>query len=78
MKPKNIEALNTLAPFESIFEDDVPDFDLVSILNDIENTQGESRNNTAAVTRNNNIANNIPKTMFSNRNFENVTFNFTK
>ena len=78
LETKNVVPSNAIVPFQPNFKDEVPDFDLVSLLDDIEHSQNTRKNNSVAVTSNNNMVNNTPSTMFSNCKFENVTFNFTK
>ena len=83
---QNINPSNALVPFEPNFEDqEVPDFDLMSILNDMEeenpkNFQVKAASDTTcnSVNMMSNVINNVPKSMFSYCTIQNVTFNMPK
>ena len=65
-----------LVLYEPTFDrDELPDFDLVSILNEIENSQTTQapKSNTAMMS--NQVVNNIPKSLFHNCTIQNIMFN---
>ena len=71
---------DSVVPFQANFSDDeVPDFDLVSILNEMEGEKNpsdvvqQSQNTTTTNTKQ--VLNNVPKSMFANCTIQNVTFN---
>ena len=77
---QNKENVNQeIVPFEANFKDpdqDVPDFDLMAIMNDIEKEQqAVPKSQVSVATTTSNILNNIPKSMFANCTIQNVTFN---
>ena len=79
---ENVSEKNALIPFNAnLSEQEVPDFDIMSILDDI--TEETNKNpvatdkNVVSVTTSN-ILNNILKSMFSNCTIQNVTFNMPK
>ena len=76
----NIDPATAVIPFEANFhDDDIADFDLITILNDMENEQRKTKGLVAVtMTSTSNVLNNIPKSMFSNCTIQNVTFNFAK
>ena len=75
---KSFKPENALVSFHEE-EDDIPDFDLVSILNDLESHDKEKEGNAVAVmTTRTNVLNNISKSMFSNCTIQNITFNIGK
>ena len=75
-------AIDVIVPFNPTFEDqEVPEFDLSSILNDI--TSGGNRQQPTGVVQttnnnNNNILNNIPRSLFSNCHIGNINFQIQK
>ena len=72
-------ATNEIVPFEANFkEDSIPDFDLVSILNDVEKeekTENMTKPNQTAMVSTSQVLNNIPKSLFHNCTIQNITFN---
>ena len=75
---QNKEKVNQeIVPFEPNFEyPDVPDFDLMAIMNDIEKEQeNQPKSQVSVATTTSNVLNNIPKSMFANCTIQNVTFN---
>ena len=63
----NINMENAVIPFKPQFQDqEVPDFDLVSILDDMEKENKRNENIVAVVSTNTNVLNNVLKSMFSN------------
>ena len=79
LKKQNVT--DSIIPFEPTFDNDVPDFDLVSILEEFEkqNTTKEQppQNQVSVITTTSNTVN-IPKAMFSNCTIHNITFNIQK
>ena len=74
----NINTENAVVPFEEQ-EQDIPDFDLVSILNDLESNGKQNEANSVSVTTTRtSVLNTVPKSMFSNGTIQNVTFNIGK
>ena len=74
----NFNPENALVPFNED-QDEVSDFDLVSILNELENNPKETEANSVSVmTTQTNVLNNVPKSMFSNCTIHNITFNIGK
>ena len=79
----NVNAERALIPFEANFdEEDIPDFDLMEMLNEFEAKSNKENMTTnaakVAVTSNNTVMNNVPKSLFSNCNIQNITFNIGK
>ena len=70
-------AATPIVPFEANFEDEgVPDFDLVSILDEVENSQKtENQTSSTTMVSTNQVVNNIPKSLFHNCTIQNITFN---
>ena len=67
-----------IVPFEPSF-DDVPDFDLLSVLADIEKSETKNENPAVTTTSNtHNIVNNVPKSLFSNCTIGNIHFHINK
>ena len=69
--PPNDNVSEIFVPFEPNMEDpEVPDFDLVSFLDEIENEQSKvpsdkhTASTTVFMTSNQNVLSNIPKSMF--------------
>ena len=69
-----------IVPFEATFDDNIPDFDLLSALCEVENSQKNTAGTVQVPTTvSNTIMNNIPKTsMFSNCQIGTINFNITK
>ena len=73
----NISKEKAVVPFQPDFSDqEVPDFDLVSILDDLEKEKKQQNNNSVQATSN--VVNNVPRSMFANCQIQNVTFNIQK
>ena len=79
IRPKKENVTNEIVPFEANFkEDSIPDFDLVSILNDVEKeekTKNTTKPNQTAMVSTSQVVNNIPKSLFHNCTIQNITFN---
>ena len=78
VKP-NENASKEIIPFEADMnlEQEVPDFDLMAIMDDIKKQEKE-RNNTTVTSTTSNVVNNIPRSMFANCTIQNITFNINK
>ena len=80
---KNDNVTSDIVPFEANIDDfqdeEVPDFDLVSILDQVEKSQKtENVPNTQGgpmSMMSNQVVNNIPKSLFHNCTIQNITFN---
>ena len=59
----NVNSTNAVVPFQADFNEEVPDFDLMVILNDMEKQENTTEKNSVAITSTNNILNNILKSM---------------
>ena len=73
---------DSIVPFEPSFDNDVPDFDLVSILDEFEKEDNKKKdqfmqNQVSVSTTTSNVVN-IPKSMFSNCTIQNITFNIKR
>ena len=82
---ENVTPSAALVPFQPNFEDqEVPDFDLMAILNDMEKEEDKTiekkgkSEQTTSVNTTSNVVNQIPKSMFSYCTIQNVTFNMPK
>ena len=87
---ENIMPQNTIVPFKANFEDhdDIPDFDLLSAICDIEDPQGENKNEvtknnsaiqpTVANTCTSNVVNQIPRSFFANCQIGTINVNIMK
>ena len=79
---ENVQPLNAIVPFEANFEDhdDLPDFDLLSAICDIEDAKQEENKiitpNVATCTSN--VVNKIPKSFFANCQIGTININFIK
>ena len=69
-------ATRPIVPFEANFEDEgVPDFDFVSILDEVENSQKtENQTSSTAMVSTNQVINKIPKSLFHNCTIQNFFF----
>ena len=73
------ENVNALVPFEPNFEDDIPDFDLLSAICDIEQAKEKEIPKTIQKTHNmttSNVINQIPKSFFANCQIGTINLNF--
>ena len=81
-QPKNIQPAEAMIPFDDGLEQEVPDFDLVDFLDQIEKENKTTNTNTTgqnvAVSTTTSQVQNIPKSMFANCNIQNITFNINK
>ena len=69
---------DVVVPFEADFnEQEVPDFDLLEMLKEYDEPKKTERPPTTAMM-NNQVLNNVPKSLFHNCNIQNVTFNMPK
>ena len=73
-------ATSAIIPFDAHFDNinnqEVPDFDLVSILDEVEKSQKtENAQGVATSMMSNQVVNNIPKSLFHNCTIQNITFN---
>ena len=81
---ENVNPMNAMVPFEANFEDhdDIPDFDLLSAICDIENAKEEEsakpnmKQNVANCTSN--VVNKIPNSFFANCQIGSININFGK
>ena len=77
---ENVE--DAIVPFQSGLEDnEMDDFDLVAILNEVEKQEESKKKKTCTVTEvattsTQNVVNNIPKSLFHNCTIQNLTLNF--
>ena len=70
---------NSMVPYDPEFDQEVPDFDLLAILNEVENGQEKRTDLAVSTTKTNtNVLNNVPRSMFSNCTIQNITFNIQK
>ena len=70
--------LNAVIPYEPEFDQEVPEFDLLAILNEVENAQQQHDDMAVSTTTTNTVLNNVPRSMFSNCSIGNITFNIQK
>ena len=82
---ENINPEQAVVPFEAEFNEDIPDFDLISMINELEGNSNkqpapnaENNSNINAITTTTSVVNHVPRSMFSNCNIHNITFNIQK
>ena len=75
---KNVS--DTIVPFEAdLSEQQVPNFDISDILNELEKPQERQKSNTTSImTTRQQMLNIVPKLMFLHCTIQNVTFNLPK
>ena len=73
----NVMQCNALVPFEPKFNDDIPDFYLLSTICDFEKTEHEaSKTIETKTTTTSNVVNQIPKSFFANCQIGTINLNF--
>ena len=83
---ENVTPSQALIPFEPNPDNgDLPDFDLIAILNEFEANNNttianncNSNSNVTTVSTTHSVVNHVPRAMFSNCNIQNITFNIQK
>ena len=76
MEKENV--CDAIVPFNPQFDDDIPDFDLIQLLKEVEQEE-KPKTPPHTTTKNSmmssNVVNNVPKSLFHNCTIQNITFN---